>query len=170
VLACSLVHCLWNEWPTAQNIVRVRRVHHRGITQHESIQSEVTLKVHPGLVSSHSQERLRLSITHTLSAVGVVKRCVLLYRCLNRLLTLKLNLHRILLLNRYNRSDYGISSSCRLSCPPIRASVLLTVSQSVKPPPIRVLNGKLGLREPLETLLRLHTRSNIWVMYRLWSG
>jgi hypothetical protein len=121
-------------------------------------------------MSSHSRKRLRLSITHTLCVVGVVKRYILLHRSHNWLLTLKLNLHRVLLLNRYNRGDYSIANSCCVSCPSIRASILLAISQLVKPPPIRVLNRKLGLRDPLETLLRLHTRSDNWIMYGLWSG
>jgi hypothetical protein len=74
----------------------------------------VTLKVDPGLVSSHSRERLRLSKAGTRSAVGVVKWCLLYHWCLNRLRTLKLYLHRILLLCSH-RSGYGIPSSCRLS-------------------------------------------------------
>jgi hypothetical protein len=70
-------------------------------------------------MSSHSRKKLRLSITHTLYAVGVVKGYILLHRSHNWLLTLKLNLHGILLLNRYNRSDYGIANSRCVSCPSI---------------------------------------------------
>jgi hypothetical protein len=70
-------------------------------------------------MSSHSRKRLRLSITHTLSAIGVIKVYILLHRSHIWLLTLKLNLHRILLLNRYNRSDYDIANSCCVSCPSI---------------------------------------------------
>jgi hypothetical protein len=144
VLACSPTHCLWNERPPARNIVRVRHVNSRSVTQHKSVQSKVTLKVNTRLVSSHSRKRLCLSKARTLSAVGVVKWCLLHHQSLNRLLTLELYLHRILLL-RCHGSGYDIHSSCRLSCHSVRTSVLLTISQPVKPPPIRVLNGKLGL-------------------------
>jgi hypothetical protein len=144
VLACSPAHCLWNERPPTRNIVRVECVNSRGVTQHESIQSKVTLKVDPGLVSSHSRKRLRLYKARTLSAVGVVKWCLLHPWCLNRLRTLKLHLHRIILLCSHG-SGYDIPYSCRWSCHSVGTSILLTISQPVKPPPIRVLNGKLGL-------------------------